>query len=142
MGGRVALQGDASNIRQQFASLFEAIRPNFPAPSDAVRTSDGVAHGISYRVYTPVTGSLAKPLPLGVYMHGGGFILGDLESEDLLCRTIAEKANTVLVSVGYRLAPEHKHPVQLQDTLTVLEWARAPCAIEQSVSPADIHAGL
>lgn len=131
-GGRVPLQGDASDIRKQFASLFGAISQSYPAPSDKVKISDGLIHGTRYRVYTPVTEGVKNPLPLGVYTHGGGFILGDLEMEDLLCREFAEKANTILVSVDYRLAPEHKHPIQLQDTLTVLEWVRALQGVEKA----------
>jgi hypothetical protein len=55
-------------------------------------------------------------------MHGGGYILGDLESEDILCRAFSEQTNSIPVSVDYRLAPEHKHPTQLQDSLAVFEW--------------------
>ncbi|KAF2997196.1 hypothetical protein E8E13_006420 [Curvularia kusanoi] len=62
-------------------------------------------------------------LPIGIYVHGGGYALRDLDSEDAVCRAIAEHADTVIVSVDYRLAPEHKAPVQLDDVLKGIEWA-------------------
>lgn len=58
-------------------------------------------------------------------MHGGGFILGGLDSEDMLCRAFSEQSMTILVSLDYRLAPEHKHPAQLKDSKTVFEWVRS-----------------
>lgn len=121
-GGRVALHGSAADIRQQFTGLFAAISPGYPAPSDALRVTDGSAQGVPYRMYYPVKDTSTGPLPIGVYMHGGGYILGDLESEDILCRAFSEQTNSILISVEYRLAPEHKHPAQLKDSLTVFEW--------------------
>lgn len=58
-------------------------------------------------------------------MHGGGFILGDLDAEDFLCRKLVEQTKTILLSVDYHLAPEHKHPAQLKDTLTMVQWVGA-----------------
>lgn len=121
-GGRVALQGDVSNIRAQFAGLFAALSPGYLAPTDAVVVTNGNAQGVGYRIYTPQSGTTSGPLPLGVFTHGGGYILGDLDAEDFLCREFAEKAGTILISVDYRLAPEHEHPAQLKDTMTIIEW--------------------
>lgn len=84
--------------------------------------TNGNAEGVGYRIYTPRSGKMSGPLPLGVFAHGGGYILGDLDSEDFLCREFAEKAGTILISVDYRLAPEHEHPAQLKDMMTVIEW--------------------
>ena len=123
-GGRAVLQGDEADIRQQFAGLFAAISPGYPAPSDALCVTDGSAQGVPYRIYYPVNAHSTTLLPIGVYMHGGGYILGDLDSEDILCRTFSEQTNSILISVGYRLAPEHKYPAQLKDSLTVFEWVR------------------
>ncbi|KAL4802217.1 Alpha/Beta hydrolase protein [Aspergillus unguis] len=124
-GGRVALQGSASAMRDQFAGLIAALSPNYPAIPDGIKTFDGVVDGVPYRVYCPRQASQASPLPIGIFLHGGGLVLGDLECEHMLCHTLCEQSNTVLVSVDYRLAPEHKHPAQMQDTITVLEWAYA-----------------
>lgn len=86
--------------------------------------SNGFIHGVGYRIYTPKCTNGSGPLPLGVFMHGGGFTLGGLDSEDILCRAFAEQATTTIVSVDYRLTPDHEHPAQLEDTLTVIEWVR------------------
>lgn len=111
-----------------------------PPASDAISTSDGVFKGTRYRLYVPKAGNATNALPLGVYTHGGGFVLEDLEAEDVLCRAFAEQANTILLSVDYRLAPEHKHPVQLQDTMTLLEWVYGCRLLKRAFdSHADIY---
>ena len=54
--------------------------------------------------------------------HGGGYMLGNLDSEDPLCRIVAEHTKSVIVNIDYRLTPEHKWPKQLEDCLTVYKW--------------------
>ena len=95
-----------------------------PPPNDAVDTEDGDVDGIKYRVYIPKEAAKSGPLPVGVYTHGGGWMVGNIDQDDLLCRGIAEHAPTILVSVDYRLTPDHKFPTQLQDTLSVYKWAQ------------------
>lgn len=109
-------------MRNQFAGLLAAVAPGYPSASDEVGVSNGAVQGVRYRIYTPKTAKATNPLPLGVFMHGGGFILGDLDTEDVLCRAFSEQADTILINIDYHLAPEHKHPAQLKDTLTVVEW--------------------
>lgn len=109
-------------MRNQFAALLAAVAPGYPPASDKVGMSNGAVQGVRYRIYTPKTAKATNPLPLGVFMHGGGFILGDLDAEDVLCRAFSEEADTILVSVDYCLAPEHEHSARLKDTLTVVEW--------------------
>jgi len=75
---------------------------------------------ISVRIYTP-TGQ--GPFPLFMYYHGGGWVLGDLETADAGCRLLAEKTDRVVVSVGYRLSPEHRFPVPVEDSYAALCWA-------------------
>ncbi|KAI9368860.1 Alpha/Beta hydrolase protein [Aspergillus egyptiacus] len=122
-GGRPVFQGSVDDIRAMFAGLHEALKPGYPPITDAVRSTDGEAQGVKYRVYNPNPATAPGPLPLGLFMHGGGYLMGNLETEDFLCRAIAEQSRTVVVSVDYRLAPENKHPTQLRDTMVVLEWA-------------------
>lgn len=74
---------------------------------------------IKVRVYTP-EGS--GPFPLFVYYHGGGWVIGDLETADASCRMIANKTGSVVVSVDYRLSPEYKYPVPLNDSYEALKW--------------------
>jgi versiconal hemiacetal acetate esterase len=59
-----------------------------------------------------------------VVAHGGGFILGDLDSEDILCRMVAEHSKTAFVSIDYRLSPEVKAPVHIDDCWKVYKWVR------------------
>ena len=57
-----------------------------------------------------------------VYYHGGGWVIGDLDSHDPLCRTLANRANVVVLSVHYRLAPEHKYPAAADDSYAAAQW--------------------
>lgn len=78
---------------------------------------------LTVRVYTPTVGHAdTHPLPVGLYFHGGGLCCGDLDSEDTFCRQVAERLPCVIVSVGYRLAPEYKAPAQLDDAVEAWNW--------------------
>lgn len=121
-GSRFVLKGTAEEMRAQFDQLISIVLPLLPLPSDAVSTRDGDVNGIKYRIYIPREASKQGLLPVGVWTHGGGFVLGDLNSGDLLCRVLAEHTPSILVNIDYRLAPEHKAPTQLQDCLAVYKW--------------------
>nr|ACL67843.1 lipolytic enzyme [uncultured bacterium] len=92
-----------------------------PEPVEAVedRTIPGPAGEIPIRVYTPKGDT---PLPVLVFFHGGGFVIGDLETHDAECRALANAADCIVVSVDYRLAPEHKFPAALDDAFAATEW--------------------
>ncbi|MFC7082033.1 alpha/beta hydrolase [Halorussus caseinilyticus] len=77
-------------------------------------------NNVPIRVYTPEG---EGPFPVLVWMHGGGFMLGDIESYDPVCRVLAEELGCIVVSPDYRLAPEHKFPAGLRDCYAVVEWA-------------------
>lgn len=84
------------------------------------RTVAGPAGPVPVRVYRPdVTG----PLPILVYAHGGGFVFCNLESHDGLCRSFANLISAVVISVDYRLAPEHSWPAAAEDVYAVARWA-------------------
>jgi acetyl esterase len=87
-----------------------------------------VAEGreIQVRVYTPPKGD--GPFPVLVYFHGGGWVVCTLETHDPICRALAMEAGVVVVSVDYRLAPEHKFPAGLEDCLAATEWVLAHAA--------------
>ncbi|WP_129691354.1 alpha/beta hydrolase [Gottfriedia acidiceleris] len=74
---------------------------------------------IKCRVYIP-KGS--GPFPIFIYYHGGGWVLGDIESTDASCRIIANRTQSIVVSVNYRLAPEYKFPTAVEDAYSALEW--------------------
>ena len=76
---------------------------------------------IKIRIYTPEG---QGPFPLFVYYHGGGWVIGDLETADASCRMIANRTESVVVSVDYRLAPEHTFPIPVQDAYAALQWVK------------------
>lgn len=82
---------------------------------------DSVPVDIDVRVYTPES---AGPHPMLVFYHGGGWMLGTLDSADDLCRGLCRRTNRVVVSVDYRLAPEHHFPAGLADAICVYRWCR------------------
>jgi acetyl esterase len=75
---------------------------------------------IAVRVYTPPMGD--GPFPVVVFFHGGGWVVCTLKTHDPYCRALATEAGVVVVSVDYRLAPEHKFPAGLQDCTAAAEW--------------------
>jgi versiconal hemiacetal acetate esterase len=78
---------------------------------------------LTVRTYVPTdVQKESHPLPIGLYFHGGGFCCGNLDSEDTFCRLLAERLPCVIVSVDYRLAPEHKAPAQLDDAAEAWDW--------------------
>jgi acetyl esterase len=79
----------------------------------------GPAGEIPIRIYAP---AIPKPAPALVYFHGGGWVLGDLESHDPVCRSLANQAQCVVASVDYRLAPEAKFPAAVEDSYAATEW--------------------
>jgi acetyl esterase len=88
-------------------------------PSITDRTVPGPAGDIPVRIYRP---SDEVGLPVVVFFHGGGWVIGDLESHDHMARAIASKADCVVVAVDYRLAPEHKFPAAADDAWAALEY--------------------
>lgn len=91
--------------------------PALHAVRDVAIPVDGAT--VPARVYRPGPGA---PTCTMVYFHGGGWVTGDLEYADELCRHLACDAGCVVVSVGYRLAPEHPFPIPLADAYTALVW--------------------
>ena len=83
------------------------------------RTIPGPAGEIPVRIYRPST---EVGLPVTVFFHGGGWVVGDLESHDHCCRVIAAKADCVVVAIDYRLAPEAKFPAAIDDAWAATEW--------------------
>ena len=82
----------------------------------------GPAGEIPIRIYTP---DIPKPAPVLIYFHGGGWVLGDIDGHDPVCRSLANKVQCVVVSVDYRLAPEAKFPAAVEDSYAATEWVAA-----------------
>ena len=84
------------------------------------RSIPGPAGPIPVRMYVPH--QTAEPLPVLVWLHGGGHVVGSLDSYDALCRQLALQSDCLVVSVAYRLAPEHKFPAGVEDSFAALRW--------------------
>lgn len=80
---------------------------------------------IELRLYRP---SAASGLPVVIFLHGGGWVWGDLDTHDAICRELAQQSGAAVVAVDYRLAPETPFPGQLEDGLAALRWLRAQAA--------------
>lgn len=89
-----------------------------PTPIEHVADVD--AGGVACRLYRPYDGA-----PVALYVHGGGWVLHDLETHDEFCRYLAEASGWALLAVDYRRAPEHPHPAPLDDVQTAGHWLRA-----------------
>ena len=78
---------------------------------------------IPARVYTPIKPRTADGLaPCLVFFHGGGWVIGDLDSHDVVCRKLADQGELIVISVDYRLAPEHKFPAAVDDAIRATKW--------------------
>jgi len=78
--------------------------------------------GLTVRLYRP---SAQNGLPVILYMHGGGWVVGSIASHDNICRKLANRSAAIVISVGYRLAPESKFPAAVEDVYAALRWAHA-----------------
>jgi acetyl esterase len=88
-----------------------------------VRVSDHLAKGIPLRLYEPE--GLAAPGPGLVFFHGGGFVMGSIDTHDGACRYLATEADVRVVSVEYRLAPEHRFPAAVEDAMAAFAHVRS-----------------
>jgi len=95
---------------------------------------------IPLRYYRGVGTSSDETLPVQVYYHGGGWVIGDLDSHDWTCRAVANAARCAVVSVDYRLAPEHRFPAAFDDAVAAVRWVAANAALLK-VDPARISVG-
>jgi acetyl esterase len=104
--------------RKEWDELCRSFRA--PRPEKLI-VEDLDADGVPVRIYRPLG---EAPKPGVIYGHGGGWVLGSIETHDDMCAELAAQSDTVVVAIDYRLAPEHPHPAQLEDSLAVLAWMR------------------
>ncbi|HEY2479229.1 MAG TPA: alpha/beta hydrolase [Solirubrobacterales bacterium] len=122
---------EAARAQARYESRVVGPRP--PIAMAAVRAVDvpGPAGPLPSRLYVPHMPSSNgaspgdAPAPLLVYYHGGGWVIGDLDTHDGVCRLLAAVAGVRVLSIGYRLAPEHPFPQPLEDAFAAFQWAAA-----------------
>ncbi|AHG65252.1 alpha/beta hydrolase [Advenella mimigardefordensis] len=114
----VAQLRDLSNAQR---AHLQPSPPQLPSVLDSV--IDGPAGGIRVRTYR-AHAAMAKA-PVIIFFHGGGFVLGDLESHDVVCRQICKESGCVVIAVDYRRAPESKFPAAVEDAIYAVHWVRA-----------------
>ena len=108
--------------------MYRAMRPVNPELAIGAvedRTIETDVGSIPVRIYRPQTGG---ELPILMNFHGGGWVIGDLDTADAVSRSLAEAANCIVVSVDYRLAPEHVYPAAVEDAYAATCWAAANAA--------------
>jgi acetyl esterase len=102
-------------------------------------TADGPHGPIAMRLYRPAP-ETSGALPVLVYFHGGGWVIGDLDTHDALCRALANGSGCAVVSVDYRMGPEHRFPAAVDDCLAATYWVRRNAAT-LNVSPDKLAVG-
>lgn len=112
-------EGTPEDARRAFRAMtVDVVTPESLVPVGSVE--DREVAGVPARVYRP---SGDGPFPTLVYLHGGGFVIGDLDTHDQTCRRFCSGAGVVVLSVDYRLAPEAAYPAAVEDTLAAVGWA-------------------
>jgi acetyl esterase len=111
--------GTVEQARIGLRTLMVDFRQPATLPVVGSITNETVAGAIPARVYRPVA---TGPLPTIVYLHGGGFVIGDLDTHEGVCRLLCNDVGAVVVSVDYRLAPEHPFPAAADDAYAALRW--------------------
>ena len=109
---------EPSTMREGYAALAATVPPGPPVAAED-RTIPAPHGEVPVRVYTPDGDG---PFPVLLFLHGGGWTIGGLDTHDHPCRTLCHDASVLVVSVDYRLAPEHPFPAALDDAWAVLEW--------------------
>ena len=126
-----------AEARRQYREVRATLRPPAPdLPEVRDLKADGKGGSIPLRLYRPAEGVL----PAFVYFHGGGWVVGDLDTHDVLCRQIACEAGAAVIAVDYRLAPEHPFPAASDDAWSATTWVAAH-ADDLGIDPARIAVG-
>ena len=120
-GGKPFHQMTPTEARQAIDAMFAAFRGT---PVEVAKVEDrkiaGAAGQIPVRIYSPAG---AGPFGALIYFHGGGWVIGNIETHDATCRQLTAGAGCVTISVDYRLAPEHKFPAGPEDCYAATKWA-------------------
>jgi acetyl esterase len=117
----------AAEARAYYAQARFATNPEPPELARIAPLSIPAPHGsIPARIYVPKEPRLKDGLaPAMVFFHGGGWVIGDLDSHDVVCRQLADAGALIVIAVDYRLAPEHKFPAATDDAIAATKWISA-----------------
>ena len=115
-----------ADVRAGYLLMAQFAGPPQTVANISERAIEGPeGRAIRLRIYDPIAGAKTGAHPLVVFFHGGGFVIGDLDSHDAPCRALANGANAVVVSVHYALAPEAKLPAGAHDAVAATRWVAA-----------------
>src|SRR5262245_29090226 len=134
--------GTPAQAREMYLAARFVSNPEPPELESAKELSIPAPHGsIPARIYTPKTLRQKDGLaPCLVFFHGGGWVIGNLDSHDVVCRKLAHEGELIVISVDYRLAPEHRFPAAVEDALTATQWV-ASHARELGIDAARLSVG-
>ena len=134
--------GTPAQAREMYLAARFVSNPEPPELESAKELSIPAPHGsIPARIYTPRTLRKKDGLaPCLVFFHGGGWVIGNLDSHDVVCRKLAHEGELIVISVDYRLAPEHRFPAAVEDALTATQWV-ASHARELGIDAARLSVG-
>jgi acetyl esterase len=132
----------AAEARAYYLQARFVTNPEPPELARVAPLSIPAPHGsIPARIYVPKQPRLQDGLaPALVFFHGGGWVIGDLESHDVVCRQLADAGALVVIAIDYRLAPEHKFPAAADDAIAATTWVAAN-AREHGIDPARLSIG-
>ena len=108
--------------REQYLTRVNKLKFNEPIFRTEDRRLTGPGSDIAIRIYTPRELKTGEKLPVLIWFHGGGFVIGSLDTHDSVCRMLANQADCIVVAVDYRLAPESKFPDAVEDCKAALKW--------------------
>src|SRR5260370_2634437 len=111
----------ANERRQALTKLMQFARADVTHVSGIDGVLPGPAGDLPYRLYAPADDG-SERAPGFVFFHGGGMVAGSIETHDPICAALAQTSGCRLISVGYRLAPEHKFPAAVEDAIAATKW--------------------
>jgi len=136
-GGLGPVEARAHN---RLGAAAAAARPPIPMARVEPREIPGPGGPLPTRFYVPPGLSTDEPAPLLLFFHGGGWVIGDLDTHDDVCRFLAASAGVTVLAVDYRLSPEHAFPAAVEDAWASFAWAVTNAA-ELAIDPARIAVG-
>lgn len=112
--------GEARRLYKESRAVLSPPVPDVAAVRDLA--ASGPAGPIPLRLYRGLGAAAGVPLPVLLYFHGGGWTIGDLDTHDIVCRTLANRAHCAVVAVDYRMGPEQRFPAAVEDCVAATRW--------------------